>query len=92
MKKNQILKITFAFAYIISIFGVLSKINHWAFHDGILLIVLLATFVYIAIGIYEVNQSKKLQSIDKIFWTLSFIFLSFIAGFYYYAFKRNHIF
>ncbi len=89
--KNQLFKQLFAIAFIVSLVGVIFKINHWSYSDEFLVISIMATLVYVGIGIYEVNQSKKLTGFYKFIWTLTFVFFSFFAGLYYFAVKRKEI-
>jgi uncharacterized membrane protein len=80
----------FSIAIIFLIIGALFKINHIEYSNIIITIGLVSTLTYIIIGIIEVNSSIKLQSSDKVKWTIGFLFFSFFVGVFY-LMKRNNI-
>ena len=88
-KKNLFVK-AFVIGFSFSIIGALLKISHVGNSSIILVIGVILTLVYIVIGIYEVNNSTKLKSSEKIFWTIGFIMFSFFVGLYY-LIKRENI-
>ena len=89
----EISKSAYAKAFIISfsftIIGVLLKINHIGNATIILAIGLILTLIYIIIGIKEVNSSTKLQSSDKVLWTIGFLFFNFFVGIFYLIKRKN---
>jgi hypothetical protein len=89
----EISKSAYAQAFMISfsftIIGVLLKINHIGNATIILAIGLISTLIYIIIGIKEVNSSTKLQSSDKVLWTIGFLFFNFFVGIFYLIKRKN---
>lgn len=89
----EISKSAYAQAFMISfsftIIGVLLKINHIGNATIILAIGLISTLIYIIIGIKEVNSSTKLESSDKVLWTIGFLFFNFFVGIFYLIKRKN---
>ena len=79
----------FIIAFSFTIIGVLLKINHIGNATIILAIGLILTLIYIIIGIKEVNSSTKLQSSDKVLWTIGFLFFNFFVGIFYLIKRKN---
>lgn len=90
-RKNNLFKRIFAIAFIFSIIGALLKINHVDNSQPFLILGLIATFVYISVGIYEVNTSTKISRSAKIIWTIGFIVLNFLVGIYYFMNRDKFI-
>ncbi len=74
-----------------SIAGAFMKLNQNSGADYILAIGILATLIYIIIGIIEVNKSQKIKDSEKVMWTIGFITLNFIAGLLYFISGRKRI-
>ena len=88
-RKQNLFKKVFAIAFIFSIIVALVKINHIECSSIFLIIGIISTFAYIAIGIYEVNNSTKIKATEKVLWTIGFILLNFLVGIYYFMNRKN---
>lgn len=91
MKRSILLKSSFAIALISTIIGSLIKIVHWSNTDVLLLIGLVASFIFIVTAIIDVQRSRRIPSSEKTMWTIAFIFLGCIAGAVYLLFARKRI-
>jgi hypothetical protein len=91
MKRSILLKSSFAIALISTIIGSLIKIVHWSNADVLLLIGLVASFIFIVTAIIDVQRSRRIASSEKTMWTIAFIFLGWIAGAVYLLFARKRI-
>jgi L-cystine uptake protein TcyP (sodium:dicarboxylate symporter family) len=91
IKVNNNFKAIFSISVIITLIGAYFKIMHWGYSQPILMVGLLLTLAYIIIGIIEVNNSNKIGKLEKVIWTISFIFLCFITALFYLFFNRKRI-
>ena len=91
IEKNNLFKKTFTTAFFFSIIGAILKINHMENSSFLLIIGIIFTLIYIMIAIYEVNNSTKIKSNEKVMWTIGFITISFFVGLYYFVYGRKHI-
>ncbi len=48
-------------------------------------------FIFIVTGIYEVLSSKRIDSSEKIMWTLAFILFSGLTGLVYFLMGRKRV-
>ncbi|WP_291082320.1 MULTISPECIES: hypothetical protein [unclassified Flavobacterium] len=83
VKQNNPFRRAYALAFFFGVLGAILKINHIDNSNFFLVIALLCTIAYIALGIYEVNKSIKIDSSEKTLWTIGFITLGFFVGIYY---------
>lgn len=90
MEKRNLFGKAFIIAFFVSLIGALMKINHVENSSIFLVIGLISTLIYIIIGIYEVNNSSKIKSSEKVLWTIGFLVLNFFAGLFY-LINRNKI-
>lgn len=88
-RKQNLFKKLFAIAFFFSIIGALIKINHLANASIFLIIGIISTLVYIVIGIYEVNNSTKIKSSEKVLWTSGLIAVNFFTDIYYLMNRKN---
>ena len=91
MKKEQLLKISFFISLIGILIGSFLKITHSPSADIILEFSMLLYLVFAALVIYEVYQSNKIETTEKIMWSVGVIFLGSIAGILYLATRRKRI-
>ncbi len=87
---TNLYKKAFIFAFLFSIIGAYLKIGHFENAFIFLIIGISLTLVYIIIGIREVNNSKKISSNEKMFWSIGFLFFNFFTGLFYFI-KRKEI-
>jgi len=91
MNANKIIPISFTISFIISIFGALFKIMHWPGASMLLLIGLLTSAVFIITALYEVYNSKNINSNEKLMWTIGFLCLGSIGGLVYILSGRKRV-
>lgn len=89
--KNSSFIIAFTAAILFTLLGAWLKLNHFDGAALFLIIGVISTFIYIAIGISEVTQSKKLKTTEKLIWSVGFIAFSFLVGVFYVLMGRKHI-
>ena len=91
MKRDYILKISF----LISVFGILIgavlKIIHSPFADLLLELSFAFYLVFAVLALYEVYQSNKIETIEKIMWTIGLLFLGSVVGILYLVAGRKRI-
>ncbi len=89
----EIPKSVYAKAFIIAIFfsiiGAFLKINHVEYSSIILVIGVVSTLIYIIVGINEVNSSTRIQSSEKVVWTIGFLVFNLFVGIYYLIKRKN---
>lgn len=91
IENKNLFKKAFAIAFFFSIIGAFLKINHMENSSFFLIIAIISTLFYIIIGIYEVNNSTRIKSNEKVMWTIGFITFSFFVGVYYFISGRKSI-
>ncbi len=88
---NKWYPITFFSSLVLSTITVFMVLNNKPGISLLLLLVLTTTFAHMIIGIYEVNNSKKINASQKLMWTLGFLFLNSITGIIYLFYGRKKI-
>jgi hypothetical protein len=83
IEKRNLFKNAFTISLLFTLIGAMMKISHWEYSSVFLVIGILSTILYVAVGIYEVNNSKRLSSSEKVLWTIGFIMFSFFVGLFY---------
>ena len=73
-------KLAFFSSFIFAIIGVVMKLNQIVGANFALGLTIIATTIYIVIGISEVNKSTKIRDSKKVLWTIGFICFNFITG------------
>ena len=93
MKTNldKIVITSFFLLFIITIIGALFKIMHWPGASMLLIIGLLSLAVFIFTALYEVHNSKTINSSEKFMWTIGFLFFGSIAGLVYILSGRKRV-
>ncbi len=87
MKFVQIFWLSFAFQFI----GPLFKIMHLPFAEELLFIGIISHFLVAILAMFEIWQSGKIERIEKIMWTVAFLFLGGLAGLLYILDGRKRI-
>jgi hypothetical protein len=82
-EKNNLFKTAFVISLILTIIGAMMKIYHWEYSSIFLIVGILSILFYIYVGIYEVNNSNRISSSEKVLWTIGFILFSFFVGLFY---------
>lgn len=93
MKTNtdKIVITSFIFSFILTIVGALFKIMHWPGASMLLLIGLLSLALFIIMALYEVFNSKTINSSEKLMWTVGFLCLGSLAGLVYILTGRKRV-
>lgn len=81
----------FLVSFSIILIGTFLKIMNWGFTEPTIIIGLLCTLSYIILGIFEVNNSPKIDKPEKYMWAIAFIFFGFITGLVYLISGRKRI-
>lgn len=91
IEKKNLFKRAFAVSLLFTLVGSMMKIYHWEYSSIFLIIGILSTLLYVVIGIYEVNNSKRINSSEKVLWTIGFIMFSFFVGLFYLISGRKKV-
>jgi hypothetical protein len=89
MTIQSMIKWTFIAALLLVPFGAFMKILHSPTADFFLQIGMVCTGIVMAIGIYEIRTSRRLNKNEKFIWTIGMLFLTFIALPLYYLKVRK---
>lgn len=90
MNTGTLLKASFAAGFLITIIGAFLKLTHAQGAETLLMIGGVSSLIFIVTALYEVNTSKRIDSTEKVMWTVGFLLMSTIAGFVY-MLKRRRI-
>ncbi|WP_353148789.1 hypothetical protein [Flavobacterium sp.] len=82
-EKKNLFKTAFVISPILTIIGAMMKIYHWEYSYIFLIVGILSILFYVFVGIYEVNNSNRISSSEKVLWTIGFITFSFFVGLFY---------
>ena len=91
MKLGTIVKTSFLISIILTLVGAFFKIIHSEGADTWLILCILTYLVFIVSAIYEIRTSKRIDNREKTMWTISFIFMSGLAGLIYLLIGRKRI-
>ena len=91
MKTDHVLKISFFISVIGILFGAVLKIMHSPFADLLLELSFAFYLVFAVLALYEVYQSNKIETTEKIMWTIGLLFLGSIVGILYLVAGRKRI-
>ncbi len=87
MKFEQIFWVSFA----IQLIGPLFKMMHLPFAEELLIIGIISHYLVAILAMLEIWQSGKIERIEKIMWTVAFLFLGGLAGLLYVFVGRKRI-
>jgi hypothetical protein len=87
MKFVQIFWLSFAFQFM----GPLFKIMHLPIAEELLIIGIISHYLVAILAMFEIWQSGKIERIEKIMWTVAFLFLGGLAGLLYILVGRKRI-
>ena len=91
IEKKKLFKKAFVISLLFTIIGAMMKITHWEYSSIFLIIGILSTLLYVIVGIYEVNNSNRISSSEKVLWTIGFIVFSFFVGLFYLISGRKNV-
>ncbi len=84
MNKVTLYKISISTSLILITIGALFKIMHYPGAGLMLLLGMVASFIFIIIALEEIFVDKSNSQLEKLLWLIAFIFLSLITGIVYY--------
>ena len=90
-EKKNLFKKAFAISFLFTIIGAMMKISHWEYSSFFLIVGILSNILYIVVGIYEVNNSSRISSYEKLLWIIGFIMFSFFVGLIYLISGRRKV-
>jgi len=91
MNKVTAFKVSLIITVVFNLLGTFFKISHYPYGSLLLSISLIASLVFIILGLIDVYKKNSSKAHEKIMWTVGFIFLSWIAGLLYYSkFKKRN--
>ena len=91
MKRDVIIKISFFISVVGILIGSVLKIMHSPFAEFLLPISIVFYLVFAVLALYEIYQSPKIDTIEKIMWTVGLLFLGSIVGIIYLVAGRKRI-
>jgi hypothetical protein len=91
MNKITIYKASLIISTGFNLLGSFFKIAHYPYGNSLLLIGFLASLVFIILGVTDVLRTESGKPMEKLMWTVGFLFLSWLSGILYYPKykKRN---
>ncbi len=94
MNLGIVVKWSFVISLVFELVGALMKIMHLPGADALLIIGMVANGVFIVSALSEVWVSVRINTNEKVIWTIAFIFMGFlgaIAGILYVVMGRKRI-
>ncbi|WP_203460005.1 hypothetical protein [Lacinutrix sp. WUR7] len=92
MKNKIFIHTSFIGSLIFSIIGTVLKLdNHSIFANSFLIIGVILTFIFLTLGVLEINKSKKLSTKQKTLWTIGLIAFLNIGSIIYYFIGRKRV-
>ena len=91
MKREHVLNISFLISVFGILIGIVLKIMHSPFADLLLELSFAFYLVFAVLALYEVYQSNKIETTEKIMWTIGLLFLGSVVGILYLVAGRKRI-
>lgn len=94
MNLGIVVKWSFVISLVLELVGALMKIMHLPGADALLIIGMVANGAFIVSALSEVWGSVRINTSEKVMWTIAFIFMGFlgaIAGILYVVIGRKRI-
>ena len=91
MNSEKLINTSFIGSFILSIIGALMKMMHWENASFVLGIGIFALAVFVFTALYEIFQSSRINTNEKIMWLVGFLALGWFAGFIYLLLGRKRI-
>ncbi|MHA8090067.1 GldL-related protein [Aquirufa antheringensis] len=94
MNLGIVVKWSFVISLVLELVGALMKIMHLPGADALLIIGMVANGAFIVSALSEVWGSVRINTNEKVMWTIAFIFMGFlgaIAGILYVVIGRKRI-
>jgi hypothetical protein len=91
MNKVTAFKVSLIITIVFNLLGTYFKIAHYPYGNMLIWIGIIASLGFIISGLADVFKNENSRPMEKLMWTVGFIFLSFIAGLLYYPkFKKRN--
>ena len=91
MKASTLLRYTFLISTIFFLIGSILKVQHLKQAYPVLMIGMMFYFIYAILALREIWLSIRVDKGVKITWTLAFILMTLVTGFFYYVLGRKHV-
>ena len=91
LSKTQILGTALLLYFVSFIVGVIFKMMHLPYVEVILIIIFVSAIVFIALAVYEIVQSSRIDMNEKIMWVIALLFLGFLSSALYWFSGRKRI-
>ena len=91
MKRDHILKLSFFISVVGILIGAVFKIMHFPYAELLLEISIVSYLIFAALALYEIYQSNKIETLEKVMWTIGLLFLGSIIGILYLVTGRKRI-
>jgi len=89
--RGMVIKVSLLISILLIIIGTLLRINTTPGAEKFLLSATFVSLIFIALSIYEVSTSKKIDFSEKTMWIIGLLFLSTIVGIIYVLSRRDRI-
>ncbi len=91
MKANTLLRYSFLLSTIFFFIGVILKLQHYHETYSTFILGFVFYFIYAALALREIWISMRVNRDEKIIWTVLFILMPIITGFFYTTLGRRHV-
>ena len=91
MNREKLIYASFAASFILSTIGALMNIMHWENASFVLGIGIFALAVFVFAALYEIFQSSRIKTNEKIMWLVGFLALGWFAGLVYLLLGRKRV-
>jgi Phospholipase_D-nuclease N-terminal len=91
MKRDKLIYTSFTLSFILSIIGSMMKIMHLENANFILGTGIVALAVFVFASLFEIFQSTRIRSNEKIMWLVGFLALGWFAGLVYLLLGRKRV-
>ena len=89
--KAKILGTAIILSFVSFIAGAIFKLRHMPYADVSLIITFFSAIVFIALAVYEIVQSSRIDMNEKIMWVIALLFLGFFSSALYWFSGRKRI-
>ena len=90
LNRKTLYKTSLIFTAIISLVGVLFKLQHYPYGNFLLGMSTFTSLGFIIPGLLDVFPNRRFKTHEKLMWTIGFVFLSWVAGILYWSNMRNN--
>jgi hypothetical protein len=91
MRKGKIIRLSFILASFTILIGAWFKILHYPYANVLLVMGLVAIILSTVLSLHEIHTSQKVNTTEKIVWTLGFLFMNWVTGLIYIIAGRKSV-